>query len=183
MARTITAAMLTALQGSQLSPIFLFEVELPSGVLNLWTGRGNLAFDSKTWSGIGQFGGIASVTETDDIVAGEVTFYLTGVAASMITDVRGAVKHGTDILAYYGALDSTNALIVDPFLIFKGKLDTIDLSEQQDTATISVVGVNDLVDLLKPRERRYTDQDQQDLFTGDTGLRYMISLQNKEVFW
>ena len=42
---------------------------------------------------------------------------------------------------------------------------------------------NKLIILERPVERRYTDQDQKELFVGDKGLEFVDSLQDKSVNW
>ena len=58
---------------------------------------------------------------------------------------------------------------------------TID--EGGRTATISVNAENDLIQLQRPRIRRYTDQDLQGEFDGDLGLIHIAALQEWNGFW
>ena len=57
------------------------------------------------------------------------------------------------------------------------------ISDEGDTSKISITVENKLITLEKPVDRRYTDQDQKNLFTGDRGLEYVDSLQDKEIMW
>ena len=48
---------------------------------------------------------------------------------------------------------------------------------------ITVTVENKLIMLERPRNRRYTDQDQKNLFSGDKGLEFVDDLQDKELVW
>lgn len=74
-------------------------------------------------------------------------------------------------------------LIADPFLIFDGRMDTAEIADGGDTATITLTAESRLRDLERVRTRRYTDADQQSRFPGDKGLEYVPSLQDKQIVW
>ena len=43
--------------------------------------------------------------------------------------------------------------------------------------------IRDRIDWERSRIRRYTNQDQQQKFSGDKGLEFIQELQEKELFW
>ena len=87
---------------------------------------------------------------------------------------------------YFGVLTtSTNAdAIVDtPYQIFSGFIDSMILEEGGEQSTLKFTVENKLVTLEIPVDRRYTDQDQQNLYTGDVGCEFVTSLQDKSIAW
>jgi hypothetical protein len=77
----------------------------------------------------------------------------------------------------------TLALILDPVVVFAGRIDTMTISDTGPTATLSVSCESRLVDLERARERRYTDEDQRELHPSDTSFRYVAALQDKNIEW
>ena len=79
---------------------------------------------------------------------------------------------------------SNAAAIVDtPYQIFSGFIDSMVLEESGESSTLTFTVENKLVTLERPIDRRYTDQDQQNLFIGDKGCEFVTSLQDKSVAW
>jgi hypothetical protein len=93
-----------------------------------------------------------------------------------------SVRQGRDGKIYLGFL-SNGAVVIDPVLVFQGRLDVPIIEENGETATISIAYESRLIDLQKPRESRYTDQDQQRAYPGDLGMAFVPSLQEKTLNW
>lgn len=66
---------------------------------------------------------------------------------------------------------------------FKYRMDTMPSTYSGDSATMEVNCESRLIDLKRPRTRRYTDQEQRALYSGDTGLRFIAGLQDKKITW
>ena len=83
---------------------------------------------------------------------------------------------------YLGFLDANYALVADPFVAFKGRMDSMDI-ELGKTASIQIGIESRLVDWDKARIRRYTNEDQQNYFAGDKGLEFMSEMVDKQLVW
>jgi hypothetical protein len=167
---------------SSLVPIAFVELEFDSGTLRLWSGIGDITWDSKTWSGIGSMGAVNAPDETTEIRATSFDLVLSGVPSSNLSLVIGEQYQGRAARLWIGALSSSGAVIADPVL-FEGVMDACTVMESGETATITVSVETELVDLRRPRERRYTHEDQIQLYPGDLGLEYIAGLQDKEIIW
>jgi hypothetical protein len=55
--------------------------------------------------------------------------------------------------------------------------------ENGNESLVSVSVENALITLEKAKDRRYTDQDQKNLFAGDKGLEFVDDLQDKSIAW
>jgi hypothetical protein len=78
---------------------------------------------------------------------------------------------------------SSNQVVSDPLLLFEGKLDVPVINEGAEASNISISYESRLIDLLRPRESRFTDEDQKREFPGDLGCEFVISLQDKSIKW
>ena len=62
-------------------------------------------------------------------------------------------------------------------------MDLMTIADDGERANIGLTCENRLIDLNKPRIRRYTNSDQQSEFSGDTGFSFVESLQEKTIYW
>ena len=76
-----------------------------------------------------------------------------------------------------------NELIADPYLLRSGRMDYCNISVSGEDTRITAQYEDRLIDLQKPRERRYTDQDQRNEYPTDGGFRFVTSLQDKQLIW
>lgn len=184
MARDLTAGMTAAIAADTVRPILLAEIVFASGTSRVWNGIGDIVFGANTYQGVGKFGSATPVQETTELQASGVTFSLSGIPADMLSIALQDVRWGKSAKLYFGLLNlSTGALIADPYLIFSGMTDVPAIDEGDDTATVSITAENRLVDLERPRIRRYTHEDQQLRDPGDLGFEYVASLQDASISW
>jgi hypothetical protein len=80
-------------------------------------------------------------------------------------------------------MNTSNQVIVDPYLAFEGRLDIPSIQEDGDNSIITISYESRLIDLERSREIRYTHEEQTRLFPGDLGFEYVASMQEKEVLW
>jgi hypothetical protein len=67
--------------------------------------------------------------------------------------------------------------------VFTGEMDEMNIQFGADTVTISLAVESRLVDLNRPRIRRYTDADQQSRFSGDLAFEFVTRLQDEDLQW
>ncbi|MDV2503076.1 MAG: hypothetical protein RX318_03905 [bacterium] len=183
MARNLTAGTLAELTKASVRPIVLVEITFASSTVRLWTGIGDLIWNSLTWQGVGHFGTISPIEETSDIRAAGLTLKLSGIPSSLISSALADVRRGKAVKVYLGFLSEAGAVIVDPYLAFSGRADVASIEEGGDTASISIQAESRLIDLERPRERRYDDEDQKIDYPDDKGFEFVPSLQDKSVVW
>jgi hypothetical protein len=180
--RDLTSAVKSAIDTKSVEPFILFEGEFISGHVRLWSGYGDLVWDSKTWTGTGTLGSVAPLQESADIQANGVAVSLSGIPSSVISTALSDVQQGAPGTLYLGLL-SNGSVIADPFELFSGRIDVPSINEDSDTSTIQLTYESKLIDLQKPREFRYTDEDQQRMYPGDLGFEFVPDLQDKIVNW
>lgn len=183
MSRDVTAAFSTALGASVVAPILLFEGVFSTGTVRLWTGHGDLTWDSKLWVGGGTLLGIAPVEETTDVVASGSSVSLSGVPSDLVQIAIEEARQGLPGRIWLGLLNDAGEVIVDPARAFTGRLDVPQITADGSSTRITITYESRLIDLNRPRELRYTDQSQQSLYPGDLGFEYVAGLQEAEVVW
>jgi len=183
MARTLTAAQITEITAQNLRPALFCQLLFTSGWVYVWSGLGSISWNGQTWTGVGSFGMISSIPETSDLTAVGLKLALSGIPASLITSALGEVRQGAPVTIYQGFLTPTGGVVSSPNNAWSGRMDTCEIGESGDTATIAITVESRLLDLNRSRERRYEKQDQSIDFPGDLGFDYVPSLQELSIVW
>lgn len=183
MARALTPAMLAEMATGNLRPLIFYEGEFTGGTVRLFSGYGTLTWNGNTWTGSGQMLDITAIQEVSALQAVNFTVSLNGELPSLIAVALGQVRRGKPGRVWLGLLDSSNALIADPFLCFKGRADRPDIVPDPTHTVISVAYESRLIEASRRRERRYTSEDQQIDYPGDKGFDFVPSLQDTQFTW
>ena len=154
MSRNLTAGMVTEVTAEKLKPLVLTQFEFDSGNINLWNGIGDISFQSTIFTGAGDLLEISPVEETENIRAAGVNFRLSGIPSAIISIALGEDYQDRPCSMWFAAQSTAGALVADPFLIFKGRMDVMQIDEGGETSSISVSAENRLIDLQRPIERR-----------------------------
>lgn len=182
MTRDITTALRDQVTASALQPIALFEAVFDSGALRFWTGYGEITWNGVVWNGSGNLIGVDEMTESQELKAIGTSVTLSGIPAELISVALAEDYQGRPCAIYFGAMQN-GALVADPYKIFGGILDVMEIDEAGETASITLTAESRLIDLERPRERRYEHEDQQALFAGDLGLEYVPTIQDVPIIW
>lgn len=183
MARALTSGMVAEVTAASLTPIFLAKFSFDAGDLNLWNGIGDLIWNGDAYTGSADLGRISAVSESQTLQAQGVTFELSGIPSAIIATALAQEYQGRPAQLWFATLDANNAIVADPYLVFRGKMDVMTIAESGETAIIAMAAENELVALDRPNERRYTPEDQATVFAGDKGFDFVVSLQDAEIIW
>jgi len=179
---TQTAGFVTETTAEVFRPFALVSIGAPSGTVYLWTGVGNLSWNSQTWTGAGDLGSIGSVSAGTDLAASQVELTLSGLDATIKADVINELIRGADVSIYYGFFDSSDAIVADPWLGFFGKVDAPTVADAAAGTTISISVLDGVGAMLRRTKRRRTDADHQDTFSGDEIFEF-VATASKNVHW
>lgn len=165
--RDITSATETALTEPRVIDVFLFYADFPDGALRVWNGYGPLTFDSETWNGVGDLGGIDGIAESTEIRANPLVVSLNGLKPEIVSLALTDGYQGREVRFYQGALNiTTRALIPDPHLRWSGTMNYMTIDREQ--GNIALTCESELIDLNRPLGWKYTSEDQKTLYPGDT---------------
>ena len=187
MARSITTAFNNAIKSQVVRPFFACELAFSTGTLYFWNGYGDLTMtaggSSNTFTGLGDLMGVSAVSESDQVEAIGASLSLTGIKSSLISSALSANYTNRNASIFLGLFDTNKSVIADVYTLFKGKMDIMKIDEGAESATIVLNLENRLIALDRPKERRYTHEDQQLSFSGDLGFEFVPDLQDKEIIW
>ena len=181
--RDLTSGVQTAIAADQVSPILFFQGEFASGTVRVWSGIGDLSWNSVTWTGVGSLGGISAIQESEDVQANGVTVTLSGIPSDLISLTLDDAVQGKTGKVYFGFLDASGAVIADPILMFEGRLDIPSIQEDGETSVIQITYESRLIELQKAKQSLYTHEEQKTRFAGDLGFEYVPSLQDLNITW
>ncbi len=184
MARDIEAAIITESkkQPSGAKPFLLAKLEFDDGDFLVWSGRGDLVFNSQTYTGVGDLGKISEIEEGIEQRPFGIALEISGIDPSNISLALSEELQNRKAQVWLGFFNSSYVLITSPVLLFKGRMDTMNIKLGK-TATIVVTAESRLIDWSRPRIRRYTNADQNERFPGDKGFEFISDTTEKEIVW
>lgn len=204
--RDITTEMAAAYGGANVAyPALLAELEFDSAPLYMWTGLGSLVWDGKTYIGGGNLVGISDIDENQGLEATGIVVSLNGVPSNIVSLAFNESARGRPFKLYLAASipdgellleDGDNLLTEDggnfllepqivsePYRIFSGLMDTMQILDSGETSTITVTVESIMIVGQRSKVRRYTKEDQKRIYPNDKGLDFINSLQDKEIVW
>ena len=154
MARDITSDFNTAIKNTVVQPIFAIELEFSDGTLRFWTGYGSITMtaggSSKVFTGTGDLLSISPVEESSTLQMNGISVALTGIKSSLVSTALSAQYTNRDAALYMGLYNASGSVIADVYTLFKGKMDVLNITEQADTATITLNIESRLVSFEQP---------------------------------
>lgn len=181
--RDLTAGMKAVTESAHVAPIMFAFFDFASGPVRVWTGYGNIVMGGDTYVGTGDLGTVGNIEETAEVAAKGTSFQLSGIPSEMIALALADAYQGRAAKLWIAAMDDTGSIVADPYQIFSGRMDVIEIQDGADTSTISLSAESRLIDLNRTRERRYTDEDQKIDYPTDEGLKFISALQNRQLLW
>lgn len=199
-------AIQSALEASEIQPLFAVQLMLDTQPLYFWTGLGDLTIDGITYVGTGQFLAISEMEETAEIAAKGAVITLSGIPSELLslaisTPYQGRLckilfgainankqylkqENGDFVLTEAGGrIDITDGDDTPAINLFTGYIDKMDIDEGPETSTIAMSIESRLIDLERPRIFRFSDQNQKTRYPTDKGLEFVEDLQDKQFNW
>jgi len=183
MSRTLSTEMQTVATAELVRPIYLVDMEFSSGSIYLWSGMGDLTYNSNTYLGAGDLLSIGAIQETAELTANGATVTLGGIKQSLLTLARDEPYQGRPLIIRLGAFDENGDLIASPVILFSGFMDIMTIADSGDTSTITVTVENKLIAFQRTAVRRYTAEDQKIEHPTDKGFEFVAKIQEKEIVW
>lgn len=179
--RAVDSAAATALAGQVVPMALLVQLDL-TATLRLCTGSLQLVYGGHTWTAVGGLGNVGAAQESAGTPA-SISLQLSGVPASQVSLALSEPVQGKACTLRVAVLDPSTYAVLDAPTEWVGTLDTMTLSEEAGTAVINLTAEHAGVDLLRAVPVRYTDADQQRLYTGDLGFEFAVDTAGKTITW
>ena len=175
MTRSLTSAVKTELATNDIRPVHLITIGFATPV-NLtdcsFSLTSSVSGSSVTYNASDFILGISNHTEETDITKSSVSISLSGADQTFISTVlnENVVNDSVDI--FRGFLYHYNSLIADPFLLYRGKIDSFDISETDKESIVGLQIVSNWADFEKRNGRKTNNTSQQRFFSGDVGMDF-----------
>lgn len=178
MTRTIPAAILSAIGQPEVYPFYAVEMLFDSGAVRLWTGYDDRTINSKTYIGAGRLLTISGLEEVNDLSAKSATIALDGIDSSVVSLALTEPYQRRSCRILWGVTNVSNFVEV-----FSGYMNTMQIEDSGETSNITLTVESKLIELNRPRIRRYTQESQQSRYPSDTFFSYVADLQDKDIPW
>jgi hypothetical protein len=116
--------------------------------------------------------GISDFTEETDISKQSFDLTLSGADQTFISVCLNENIVNDGVVVYRGFLNDSNALIDDPFLLYKGTIDTFGISESGTGSSVTLRIVSHWADFEKKNGRKTNNISQQRFFSTDVGMDF-----------
>ena len=175
MTRSLTSAVKTELATNDIRPVHLITIGFATPV-NLtdcsFSLTSSVSGSSVTYNASDFILGISNHTEETDITKSSVSISLSGADQTFISTVlnENVVNDSVDI--FRGFLHDSNSLIADTYLLYRGKIDSFDISETDKESIVGLQIVSNWADFEKRNGRKTNNTSQQRFFSGDVGMDF-----------
>ena len=187
--RDLDPVLNTALEQPAIRPIWILRMDIKDDPFQVWTGIGDLvvvgsgdtALDGFTFTGLGNIGEIGVIKDSDR-GSDAVKLKLPGVDTSkdmldpIITNPR--VWQFRQAWLWFGLLDSANSIVINPFRVKTGRIDSMVLSDDGSTGSVETVIESHQAYISRALRTSYSEQKEID--PTDTSQDYIHDLANKK---
>jgi len=195
MSRAIPSSLLSALISDSIQPYFAVELLFDTrtttdvygntvdiGPLRMWTGLGdrtiNVQGSNQVFTGTGNLLTIGDLEEVGDLSAKSVELTLSGIPSSIVSLALQEPYQRRTMRLYLG--EQSESPVVE---IFSGKMDKMTIVDEAESSTINLTVESKLIELERPSGWRYTNENHQSRYDGDTFFSYVQSIQDVQVIW
>ena len=184
MDRGSTAAFQTEVVKSSNQPVHLVEVHFDDESLYMTDAYKTIEYASNDYTGIGHLMGFSDIEETAEVIVSNVTLQISGIDQSWISRLLNKDYIDRVVKIYTAFVDDTQALVVDPVLIFEGRMDSPSLNENPEsgTSTLSITATNTWVDFTRMTGRHTNHEENIIHFPNDKGFEFASEIV-KDIKW
>ena len=186
MSRNLSQDFINGLQDDILDIALAVEMDFSGeegGQLRFWSGLGDLQIGNDPldmYIGSGALLSVKPSEEANGVNAKGATIALSGIDQSITNFAIGLPYQNRPANILLGIkVDNVYTWIN----VFSGFMDTMTITEDGEASNIEIKCENRLIDMLRPRERRYTKEDQQSRFPSDKGLNFVHEMKEKQIIW
>lgn len=182
MSRPITTALFNALNQDNIRPFYAVELMFDSAPLRLWTGIGDKAITiqgaSQTFTGTGSLLSIGDLSEVKDLSAENLNITLSGIPSEVVSLALQEPYQRRVCRLYIGEQS-----VSDIVEVFSGKMDKMSISDTGEDSVVKLSVESKLVELERNSGWRYTNDNHQSRYSGDTFFSYVAGLQDQQIVW
>lgn len=183
MSRPLTVAVLAALEAAKNRPRLFVSIDLAASTLRFTSARNDVSWDGHTWTGAANLIGYQSPQEGLGLEARGFTVTIGGTYAANIAAILVDARQGRPVKVWRAFFDDTFAVIADPYPLAAGRYDHAQTTRSGEDCAIQIFAESRFIDMLRPRNSRYTPEDQKRRFPGDRGFDFVPAMQGRRRQW
>jgi hypothetical protein len=175
MTRNLTTAVKNELATNDIRPVHLIHIGFSSPVYLTdcsFELTSSVSGTSRTYSASDFILGVSNFTEEVDITKSTLNIGLSGADQTFISTVLNEPVINDEVIVYRGLLDNNNALIDDPFLLYKGNIENFSIAETDKDSQVNLTIVSHWADFDKKNGRKTNNTSQQRFFSTDVGMDF-----------
>ena len=191
--RQLSSKLQTRLEEQHQSGIFFsLKATFDSDTIFLWSGYEDLVLPTgngganETYLGSGDLIRISEIRETRELKSDGISIQLSYITPKLMTIATTENYQNRPLEIRMGFMDAQNKdTVAGTIIIFKGRTTNISINDDPTNPTIEVQAENRMTDLSRPSNFRYTNESQNFISgaTNDTFMRFVKSIQDKEILW
>ena len=181
MTRTLTTALKNELATDSLQPITLVYINVGTG-FRFTDHYKDITYDSNTYSASSLFTKLSSVTESSEVEVSNITLSFSGADQTIISLFLSNSYMEKEAEVYKGLLNTSEAVIADPFLLFKGRIESFSIDESINQSNANIVIASHWSDFSKIEGRKTNTGSQQIHFSTDKGFE-LASQTVQDIKW
>ena len=185
MARGLSSSVKTELATGNIAPVHLIDLNfstpqyLTDCSFNLTS---SISGTSRTYTASGHILNVGNAQEGSKPIKNSFNLTLSGVDQSFVSIALNENIINSTVQLYRAFLNSSNAIISDPFLLFDGFIDQYSIEDDTTTANIGLNITSHWGNFEKVSGRRTSDNSQQRFFSGDKGFEFS-ALTVQDIRW
>jgi len=171
MTRTLTTAVKNELETDSLQPVTLVYINVSTG-FRFTDHYKDITYDSNTYSASSLFTKLTSVTESAEVEVSNITLSFSGADQTIISLFLSNAYMEKEAEVYKALLDTSENVISDPFLLFKGRIESFSIDESINQSNANIVVASHWSDFSKIEGRKTNTGSQQLHFSADLGFEF-----------
>lgn len=180
--RNIDADLKAAAQSQVFKYVVLVDLAFPSGNVRVHNSVGTYSFGGNDYLGVGAFGSIDVIAESNNLVDSPIKLSLSSVTDEIIEALRNDDIYGRDADIYLCALDEDNQLKGTPTNWVSGYMEKKELIVGQDSGV--AITIQTRAARLKQRNnKRYTIEAHQVDYPEDMFFQFLPYVIGAEIPW
>lgn len=175
MTRSLTTAIKNELATNDIRPVHLITIGFgtPINITDCsFDLTSSVSGSSVTYSASDFIMGVSNHTEETDITKSSVSISLSGADQTFISVVLNENVINDSVTIFRGLLADDNTLIADPFLLYKGNIESFEIQEGEKDSTVGLSIVSHWADFEKKNGRKTNNTSQQRFFSTDVGMDF-----------
>ena len=175
MTRSLTTAVKNELATNDIRPVHLITIGFATPVnftdcsFDLTS---SVSGSSVTYTASDFFMGISEFSEQTDITKASIKLTLSGADQTFISLVLNENVTNDEVTIFRGLLADDNTLIADPFLLYKGNIESFEIQEGEKDSTVGLSIVSHWADFEKKNGRKTNNVSQKRFFSTDVGMDF-----------